>query len=251
MMKRYWLAGLAAVLLLVVFVVALAPARLLPKLAQQLDLPLQAWSVQGTIWHGDMQQVQVAGEAVQQVQWQLHPMRLLGAELCTSLLAKTRDVFASGDVCTDGEQRFDVTDGVVNLNLKSVLKRAGIPVMADGDLQVDIASLHWSGDAMAQLSGKAKLNKLVLNFNGRWIDVGNYDAVLSLTDDGALLLDIPASDSRVVSVGTVKVYPDGRYFIDLTMTPSSDAAPELSNNLQYMAKHDGKGNYHLKFNSKF
>lgn len=154
-MRRWrWLGlGLALVGVLALLV-ASAPARLL---LDRLHVPgLQVGAVNGSIWHGGLDEVRYRGQALGSVRWRLRPLPLLRL----ALVAKVEASGGWGEASALFSRRGDALNiealrGQVDARLLTGLF-ASPEVIPMGRIEFSDGALAWQAHAVTRLAGSAR-----------------------------------------------------------------------------------------------
>lgn len=228
---------LALVLALVVLLlVATLPARLI---AAWVDLPPGVSQVQGYWWSGQAwwQQPEQAPLPIRW-QWQFGRQWRWQADDGVSRL---EGLYRPGAI-----QRLNEVSG--QLSLERVDLAAWLPgVRANGWLALDLATLAWSGEELAGLSGQliweeAALTGLVETSLGR--------IALSFESDGSpLAAGIRSLEPAPIAVSGELSIDRDRYRLDVRLAPDP-ARPDLIRQLEYLAEPDGAGQFHLRLSGR-
>ncbi len=209
-------AGRIIALFAVVFVASLlatAPAWLLRSAVTLPDNVVLA-PLQGSLWRGQAEWLQVDGLRVEPLQWRLRPLGLLGgmplqlsAEYPATLSARLRP---GADGITLGASEASAT--LVQLLDFAELPKLGI----DADLALVIDAADWSAGGCRELQGMLSAQ----NWHG---DLDGLDAIGVLRgrlscDANRLVIDVDP-DNAIKLSGRLLLFTDGRYRVDMRMAP--------------------------------
>ncbi len=138
MRRLWWLAALC----LPVFLIALAPAEWLLQRAQT-RVPGLVWSgAGGSIWHGRVATLQLAGWQLQNLQWQLSPWSLLTLKPGVQLRCDGPALRAAAHLQIDRHGQLAISDLVADApaaTLAPLLRYPGIQL--DGQLQARVSAI--------------------------------------------------------------------------------------------------------------
>ncbi|WP_187276353.1 type II secretion system protein N [Parahaliea maris] len=233
-------------LLFLVFVVANAPARLLPALLPGEQLQLQG--VSGTLWHGSASRclVQTPAGPLQlgRVEWQLKPLSLLTFAPALDFASQWGEQHASGLVKVRGLN--DVTLDGISARADAALLRALAPLAVDGLFSLQAEHLRVRNGRPVEAAGR-----LVWE-NGAWtapqgrIALGSYALDFRQEDDSS-----PLEGQVITLAGPVQAVGNASlagqdYSVDVRIRAQQGALdPALQRGLSLMATPDGEG-YHLQ-----
>ncbi len=195
---------------------------------------VQVDTVAGTIWHGELQQLSVAGMTINRLRWQVRFGALLRGRLGVDLDARTEGGFLRGHVHLSPLQLgADKINGRLPAKrLEPIVARySPIPTQLDGQLALAVEKLAMDHDgAVKQLNGRIawqegriEADNTLFELGGLISDLRANDGVIhgKLSDDGGpLALD-----------GQWQLRPDGRYRLDARPVARDQASDALRNAL--------------------
>ncbi len=247
-MKRAFGWLLLALAFYLAALLATAPARLLLAwLPEQVRLV----DVTGTLWSGRGGPVQVEKLRIERVEWDWRPSGLLLGRMAYRVRVKTLGGHAgfdmgvgpfSGVVLEDMQGAWPAASigpllpvkgialgGRLELALERLVLEQGWPAEIEG-------SLHWRDAA------------LVSPFS---FELGSFQAVPALAEDGRLRLDISDDGGALDADGEAVLSPDHRYRLDLRIRARASAAPGLADSLKLLGNPDARGFYRLQLSGRF
>ncbi|MFO7305032.1 MAG: type II secretion system protein N [Gammaproteobacteria bacterium] len=237
-MKLRWLIGLAAVAY-VLFAIVTFPASIV--LAQFRDQGVAAVGIEGTIWKGRVQLLQVHGVNVGRAEWDLDAPALLTLKLRANVRVTRPDGFLQSQLTlTRGSVRFtDLTaslplaalgaiapagwQGTTNLRFAELVLENGWPTVASG--MVEILNLEHVAQR-SPLTGSYKLTFPETNVDSTH---GALRGVLTELE-GPLEID-----------GTLELRPDRSYLLSGLVAAKPDAPRNLAAQLQLLGPPDPNG----------
>lgn len=160
MKKLSWLITLGVGAYLVFALVTLPASLVIGALEQQ---GIQASGVDGTVWRGRAQVVQLGSTPLGRLEWDLHALALLSLRLQADVKLTRSDGFAQGRVSVQGTQRVELEDltaslpisalrgvlsqsvpsGTINLKFPFLVLENGWPVEADGTAELLNITSNW------------------------------------------------------------------------------------------------------------
>ncbi|MGI9264635.1 MAG: type II secretion system protein N [Gammaproteobacteria bacterium] len=237
-MKRRIFLGAASLLLFVVFLVALLPARVV---VGWLSLPSVGLSgIEGTIWSGSAIQLSVGNTALGSLQWENGSLGLLIGRPAWDIELERPDGFVRGHIGlrASGHVRLQGVDAVGSLgNLEGLLPLYG----TQGDVTVRIEQLRVEDNQFALIHGRIVIDKVRTN-------------ALKSGDLGTIELSFPGNEAAPLTGllttlngplqirdGQVIVSAHGGYQITGRVAPVSDAPQEIVDAMQFFGSADGEG----------
>lgn len=207
---------------------------------QQIDdlgmLPprLQVNTVAGTIWHGELQQLNVAGMAINRVRWQVRFGTLLVGRLGVDIDAATEGGFLRGRIHLSpmrlGAEK--ISGRLPAKRLEPIIARySPMPTQVDGQLALAVENLAINHDGtiqrldgrLAWQQGRVEVDNTLFELGGLMSDLQANDGIIhgKLSDDGGpLALD-----------GQWELRPNGHYRLDAQPRARDQASNALRNAL--------------------
>ena len=231
---------MALLLLLLVCLVATAPARLLGLLLPGEQLVMQGFG--GTIWQGSASRclVQVGPGYLHlgAVRWQLHPLSLVTLAPRLSVESQWGSQTLSGEVVMRGERDLDVRD--LSANVSADLLRQFVPVSLAGTLSLQLETLRLRGGLPS-----AGASRLVWQ-RGAWlaptgpVPLGSYAMEFSQVPGQELVAEILTLSGPVNAEGGARLL--GRaYSLELLVVGEGALDQRLRQALSLVARPAGDG----------
>lgn len=243
------LAGFAAGL------VWLAPANKLLGLAlpEGPEVP-QFRGVEGRLLAGRAAQVQAGKVQVEDVSWWLSPWALpLGRVDAELALQLAPEVPARGHVQLrpDGKLRLDDWRARLSIEaLKPVLNIPFLPVAGVAALHLDQARVSAEGQAEA-LDGTLTLRGLRWTLLKPEAPLGDYRIDIATQEDGRIVGTVQEQPGAALQArGDLTLFPDGRYALNVRITPTEQTPPPIRNSLPTMGRPDSDGAYALRYSGR-
>lgn len=237
-MKRRVALAVAALLLFLVFLLVLLPARVA---VGWMSLPSVGLSgVSGTIWSGSATQLSTGTAALGSLRWVNGSLGILIGSPAWDIELERPDGFVRGHVRVSGggNLHLEGVDAVGSLsNLEKFLPLYG----TQGGVTVRIEQLTIEDKQFALIQGKIVIDRVKTNALKSG-DLGTIelsfpgDAVAPLTGQ-LTALDGPL----LIRDGQIVVSADGSYQIDGRIAPAPDAPKEIVDAMQFMGSPDGEG----------
>lgn len=251
MLRQIRLIVAAGVASLVVFLVALLPARIALGL---LGVPPNvATGVSGTVWNGAAQGLSLGGLALGPVQWHAKPARLLLGQFAAGVEATLPDGFLNATVALSPGKRVAFSDldaAAPLLWLAPALGRPGSQLTARFERLVVKAGRVETATGNLQVAGVV----LPIPTSGPQLAPAAYQvtfAAIDLKADEPLTGVLKDSGGPLEIAGTVKITPPRSYELNGLAKPRPDAPPELRNALQMLGPATPDGGHALSIAGSF
>ena len=232
--------GLVLGLVLLLLLVASAPARLLTSLLPEQQLILQG--VSGTVWRGKASRALVAVQGgwmqLGATEWSLSPLSLLLFSPAVAL-----------------ESHWGRQTLVAELRLQSsdALELSNVDVLLDAGLSRQFLPVGLAGDVNLQFDEILIQDQLPVSASGRlvwqgagWISpqgrrpLGSYAVDVTTADDGMLLGEVITLAGDLQAQGSLRLQ-QRQYGIDVTLDGPGLRDPQLTQALQLVAVPQGEG----------
>lgn len=238
-MKRIWplvVLGLATYLILAI--VTLPASVILSRLPPSIVTA----GVEGSLWSGRAQLVQVAGTQVGSVSWKLQALPLFAARIRTDLKIARNDGFA------EARLSMPMSGGAVSLSNLT----ASVPLSA---LPTSVAPGGWTGTVNARLA-KLQLDESgwptqvegtveVHDLTGparRPANVGSYKATFPPAPAGDELVGALADQGGPLEIaGSIRLKADRSYLIEGSVAPRPEASRSMTDSLRFLGEADAQG----------
>lgn len=230
--STFWLL-LAGGVAFVIFLVALLPARLVYAWMAPPDLRVHF--VDGTIFNGTAQGLEVAGFQFGQARWQFQPASLLLGRISFALRAEREDGFLEADVAVGPGDRVWISGLEAALPLS--IGEALLPIEGvTGDIGLDFDLIRLREAWPDRLAGTLNIGNLLVTQPSTQ-RMGSYRVVF---DDNAkgpagALTGVFRDTSGPLEVqGTVVIKDDRSYVVEGRVLARDDAPGPFSDTLQLL-----------------
>lgn len=201
---------------------------------------------QGTPWHGEARQLQVAGAPVGHVTWSIHPLSLFTGRLDYDLYvhAATTDLRGEAALSPGGTVTLNGVTG--QLDLVTALAWLRLPPnSATGRLSFNLDRFVLEDRRPTALDGKMTLDRLRVLYP-QSTELGGYAATFK-TDAHGIHGQAHDSGGPVNLDAVISVTPDGRYETRGTLTARAGASAGLRQALGLLGSTDAHGVTHFVF----
>jgi general secretion pathway protein N len=231
--------GLVLALVLVVSLASAAPARLIALLAPADRVIMQGFG--GTLWHGSASRVLVqAGPGylhLGAVEWALRPLSLLTFRPRLDLRSRWGRQQVSGELVLRGDNEFSLHD--LSANLSAELVRHYLPVVLEGDLSFQFATLHlreglpYHTDGRLVWQGAAWLSPAGIR------PLGSYAVELQQSAGEVLAGQVVTLSGPVDATGSLQL-SGGDYRVDILVGSAESLDNQLRQALSLVASPEGE-----------
>lgn len=240
--------GFVLCLLLLVCLIATAPARLLLYVLPANELIMQGLS--GTLWRGQANRTLVATGSgyiqLGRVHWSLSPLSLLTLSPSGKLNSEWGKQKISTDLHITGSQsvEFEHLDALFSTQIL----RAFLPLSVGGDIAVQLQHLKLENSAPTQVAGRFVWQNALWESARGVVPLGTYALELDQALGGDLSGDIITVSGAVVANGKV-ILADENYSVDISVKADADLNEQLEEALSLIAQ-VVPGGYRVKFDGQ-
>jgi general secretion pathway protein N len=237
-MKKLWQLLLLGIVVYLAFALVTLPANVL--LSRLASSGVRAAGVEGTVWRGSAQVLQINTANLGAVTWDLHALALFTARLKADVKVTRSDGFAQSVVTVS-------TSNVSFEQLSAALPLGAVPAGAipggwTGNMNAKLDRLMlsngWPVDAQGTLE--------IIDVTGparRPVNMGSYQVVFAAASPNPEALTGALTDAGgpLQITGTLQLKPDRSYLIEGLIATRPDAPPDVVNTLQYLGAPDAQG----------
>lgn len=240
--------GLALAILLLVCLIATAPARLLALVLPGNELVMQGFS--GTLWRGQANSVLVATGSgyiqLGRVHWSLNPLSLLTLSPSGRVDSEWGKQKVSSDIRITGPQslEFEQLDGRFSIQLL----RAFLPLSVGGDITVQFERLNLEKGRPTQVAGNLVWQDAQWESARGIVPLGTYALELEQAPGAGLSGDVITVAGAVVASGKVGLTGEN-YSVDISVEADTDLNEQLKEALSLIAQ-AVPGGYRVKFDGQ-
>jgi general secretion pathway protein N len=236
--KRHVIIG---VITLIIGLLIMFPARVAYQWIAPPGIALSG--IQGTIWNGQAGEGNIAGLYLRNIDWRLQPSALFGGKLGVEFEADGASGFASGEAAIGLGGSAELTDvsaslslqslqeligmpglqGTVNLQFERVVLADGLPIAADGNLQIAnlrVPMIHRSS-------------------------LGGFRADF-FTQESGVMASVEDTDGVVEIAGSVSLAADRTYQFLAQVAPKENTPEDLRRQMSFLGSPNERGQYELR-----
>jgi general secretion pathway protein N len=238
-MKNNWPLVAVGIAAFVIFALVTLPARVVIPRVQPEGLTLAG--LDGSIWNGSAEAMQVGGVHIGSLTWKLNPLSLLTMQVAADIKLKRTDGFAQGGVRL-GKDRVQLNDFSASLPF-SVLPAQVVPRGWTGTINARLSELTLVDQWPVSANGTIDLVNLS-RVTDRPVNMGSYRATFpqETNDVGTLVGSIEDVEGVVQIAGKIALKAaDRSYVVDGLVSAKPDAPSDVTRTLEFLGPPDAQG----------
>ena len=237
--RRLMIVGVATLL---VGLLAFFPARV----AYHWFAPstLQLAGIDGTVWRGSAKEGQAAGLYIRNLHWTFKPLSLLTGKLAFKTRLDSAGGFINTDLyaALDGSILFENLDVALSVGaLRDLIQTAGL----DGRISLHFTALEIRDGLPVTANGVAEVTNLFIRGLAT-TTIGDFRAKFSTTSDG-ILASVEDTAGMFDLAGTLRVSPDGAYYLSGLIAPTPTTPPAVIEQLRFLGSPNERGQREFRF----
>ncbi|WP_251358894.1 type II secretion system protein N [Kangiella sp. TOML190] len=241
-MKKIILGSLLGMVVLLVFIAVLAPAKtIVPMLTKQLPAsikPIHISGIEGSIWSPKFASLAVKGYQLERVSLALNPFSLLSGSLNTQLQVQDPSLQLTAQLNAN-QQSLLITDSDFSLDASRLDPLMRFPVKGlAGEIEGQIEVFQLAANQLIeQAQGKGVWRDAMLYYLEQSLQLGDIRFELSSDQDPqnpTLILTIVDNQGMLDLKGDFKLSSQGAYKLDLSM--SEELPEQIKSGVQNFAK---------------
>lgn len=247
-MSRRAIAGLVA-LGLFVYLFALIVNVPAARVLAWVDPPgVSVHDANGRIWAGRAGRVELAQPTaippLSAVTWDVIAWRLLTGALHVDVQARAATLEAEGRVGVTAGGTVVVEGLTLRGPVDGLTRQAAVPVVAGGNLLARIEHARIESGQPRAVRGRAVWSDARLEAP---LQLALGDVVVEIEPvEGGQRATIEAAGGELEIAGDARLEADGRYRLDLTLTPTDELPQEVRDMLTLVARQDAAGDYVIR-----
>ena len=239
------------VVIYIVFLVALVPAKVAVSLAA-IPNNIKIANVSGSLWQGSASSVEVQGKTFDQVHWDINPWALFMGKVSADIVigSKATPFHSKGHV-SYSLSGLSISNLNLGTNADFILAGQRLPfrTKAGGELTLHIAQYSQGAPLCETMAGKVLLNHVNVNNQFGNFPLGELEFALGC-EQGEITLTAQEANNQIGVSGKVNIGKDNRYKVAAKLKPTPKMPEKIRNNLHYLGKPDNKGYYSIKYQGK-
>jgi general secretion pathway protein N len=245
--KRTILLTVCAVLVFAGFVLARLPASWVmpgPKSAMACS------EIDGSVWNGTCTGLTVQQQAIGDLTWEIHAMRLLSGKINADVVVTRPTGSIRGNVESGFDKKIVARDVLVDLPVDQELA-AGLPPNLRGlrgKLHAQLAYLRVDGQIIRAIEGVVEAHDLS-DGDQKW---GSYSVTFPPPTAGVPVGQLKDLGSGPLAVeGSLKLTPAPGFELQGLVAARPSASPDLVQNLRFLGSPDAQGRRQFSLESSF
>lgn len=202
--------------------------------------------ISGTVWQGQAREATVDGFYLRDLSWRFKPLTLFTAKLGLSIDTRFASGFASGDVAV-GFSTVKARNLQANLPI-SAIKTAAAFGATGGSVSADIAELVVDDGLPVVADGTLEIAGLMLPMVQRE-PIGGFKAEMFTTDSG-ISASIEDTAAVIDLAGSLQLANDGAYEFNAQIGASERTSPQLREQLKFIGAANERGQYEINYNGR-
>lgn len=192
-----------------VFLLATLPATQAVALLQQQIPQLRAAGVSGTAWSGEAAVLQVEGQTLRRVDWQIRPWSVLLGELQLDLRLQDADLSGRASVGLKPDGSIHLSGVDLNLAAAAASNLFNVPVDLGGQFQLRLDSAQLQGRQLQSAEGEVRWQRAAVTAPVAQA-LGEFVARLSTVEQG-VQAQVKDDGGPLQLDGTALLTPAGAY----------------------------------------
>lgn len=211
---------------------------------------IQASGVVGTIWHGNAANLAVSGLQLGPTSWRFQLSNLFSAELAYAFETQIGGESLTGTAAVRGPGKLRLTDVVGQIPIKEL--SAFLPTgFLTGIARIDASELRIENNWPASVDGRFVISDLTALTTRPPTLLGDFEAIFEDQRDAPLKATLKDLSGPVELDGQLLLNADRSFELEATLAPKPDAAPQISNMLNFVGPEDGQGRRQLRYSGSF
>jgi general secretion pathway protein N len=235
MIARRWLAGVLALVLLLLLLVASAPAHLLLRFLE--NTPITAEGLQGTLWQGRAGRVLVLTDAgllhLGEIEWSLRPWSLLMLAPQLELSSRWGGQQLQAEVQVRG--RNDIKLENLDVSFDAALLRHLAPIALQGVVSLQAQHLHLRNGVPVQAEGRLLWQQAAWDSPRGVLPLGSFVLDVAQPRGGDLVGEVLTLTGPVQATGRLQLAQTS-YSISVLIAHEGAWEPQLQEALSLLAR---------------
>jgi general secretion pathway protein N len=199
--------------------------------------------IQGSIWHGHALEGEIGGIYVRNLNWRMQPWHLFTGELAYSVEADTVSGFVNGDVAIGIGGSASLRNLTASLSLRSMQSIVGMPGL-DGTANLQFERLVLENGIPVAADGTLEVANLLAPLIHR-SSVGGFRAEF-FTQDSGIVASVEDTDAVVELAGSLSVSSDRTYQFLAQVAPKNTTPENLREQMRFLGTPNERGQYELR-----
>lgn len=215
-MKKWVLGSIAGVALLLIFLVAMAPARVILPWATNGQTQLTLNQPSGTLWDASLESITFQGRSIEDVSIKTSFFNLLIGKLSSHVRVNDNGLSLEGDI-TLNRQNMVVNNARYQIVASKILDWVQLPITElSGRFIGDVNSIELAAKELKALDINGYWQNAVVGYPNSVLELGDIHFTIERTDSGRALLTITDNPGMLDLKGTLEVGFDKQYQLEVS-----------------------------------
>ncbi|ACV27715.1 type II secretion system protein N [Kangiella koreensis] len=215
-MKKWVLGSIIGVTVLLIFLVVMAPARIVLPWATNDLKQLTLNQPSGTIWEASLESITYQGRSIEDISIKTSFFNLLIGNLSSHITVNDNGVSLEGDVILNS-QNMVVNSARYQIEASSILDWVQLPITElSGRFIGDINGIELATKELKTLDANGYWQNAVVGYPNSVLELGDIHFTVERTDNGRALLTITDNPGILDLKGTLEVGFDKQYQLDVS-----------------------------------
>ncbi len=226
------------------FLLATIPAQQIWQfIPQQNRTQLQISHLQGSLWSGKINNLQISNLSLGQLEWDLNLLPLFLGQLAldTKIRGPLGELQSHLTLSTDGSLQATELSGRIPAK---ALNPYTLPATLEGEINLGIQKLLFQANQQLQMEGEIHWRNASISML-QSVELGDV-RLLAKADSNGSIVHINNEKSALGIEGTIKLGANGRYNVNLALMNRDSNREDIRSLLQMLGRADAAGKVHIK-----
>jgi general secretion pathway protein N len=201
--------------------------------------PVRLNGVSGTIWHGHAATMEIFGQPIGTLDWDLQPAPILHGSAIAMLHVVGPGLVATSTVERAMGKSAVFSDATINVPARFLAAAIDIPALQlNGQVEIKIDKAHLSGIWFDDVQGQAHWRNASVT-GAAQADFGEIESKFASTPDGAIAGTVHDTGGMLIADGTFRAVV-GSYEAQARLA-ARDGNPQVTEALQYIGQAQSDG----------
>ena len=229
------------VAVLLIGLVALFPARVAYYWASPPGVGIAG--IDGTVWSGRAREGEVAGVYLRDISWRLRPLAIFTGRLAYAVEAEAASGFASADLALGFGGSVVLQDLTASLSLRAFQQLVGMPGL-DGAVSLKFERLELENGIPVAANGILEVANLRAPIVHR-SPIGGFRAEF-FTQDTGIVASVEDVNAVVDLAGSLSLGSDRSYQFIGQVAPTDSTPSEMREQMRFLGSPNERGNYEVR-----
>lgn len=244
MKKRHYF--LIVIFSYLLFLIVTIPVSLFTNIINN-NTPVTLQGASGTLWNGKASFISINGIAdLNDTEWKFNALKLFTGRASFQIETYFDEENISSEVGTSIFKKFFVNNLSAKVSSTKVAELANLPIVQlSGMVTLDIKHAHWKMGELPLASGNITWDGATISV-AETVSLGKLTIVLNENDQHFLNADINNQGGDLSLSGNAELIPEKKYAVNIKLSPTSSASPNVGNSLSLFSKKQRNGDFLLK-----